>query len=150
MSNFSFCHNVSDCLRFFYFLTKYVQSRLLHNCRMRERVNPIIMFPSYILNGDQSLKDNSFPHTLHMKSSWLKRITFLYTKPMKVYYNWKIFEEFIHYNLSICHKVFQRSSVAEVSKNVCMCERIKQLNYMHLDITYSNIHFKTLSFQATA
>ena len=41
-SNFSFCHNVfhfqsqviHSILEIFYFLTKYVQSRLLQNCRM--------------------------------------------------------------------------------------------------------------------
>ena len=46
-SNFSFCHNVfhfqsqviHSIIEIFYFLTKYVQSRLLQNCRMRERVN---------------------------------------------------------------------------------------------------------------
>ena len=47
--NFSFCHNVfhfqsqviHSIIEIFHFLTKYVQSRLLHNCRMRERVNVI-------------------------------------------------------------------------------------------------------------
>ena len=45
-SNFSFCHNVfhfqsqviHSIIETFYFLTKHVQSRLLQNCCMRERV----------------------------------------------------------------------------------------------------------------
>ena len=45
-SNFSFCHNVFHCqsqviysiIEIFYFLTKNVQSCLLQNCRMREKV----------------------------------------------------------------------------------------------------------------
>ena len=38
--NFSFCHKViHSIMEIFYVLTKYVQSRLLQNCRMRERVN---------------------------------------------------------------------------------------------------------------
>ena len=45
-SNFSFCHNVfhfysqvvHSIIEIFFFLTKYVQSRLLQNCWMREKV----------------------------------------------------------------------------------------------------------------
>ena len=45
-SNFSFCHNVfhfqsqviHSIIEIFYLLTKYVQSRLLQNCHIRERV----------------------------------------------------------------------------------------------------------------
>ena len=41
----TFCHRLSIQLwRFFYFLTKYVQSRLLQNCRMREKVKILNMF----------------------------------------------------------------------------------------------------------
>ena len=46
MGNFSFCHNVLNCIQWLHiyfkifsiFLSKYFLSRLLQNCCMRERV----------------------------------------------------------------------------------------------------------------
>ena len=57
--NFSFCHNVFHFLSYvihsimeiFYFLSKYVQSRLLQNCSMRERLThncPLCTYQSFM------------------------------------------------------------------------------------------------------
>ena len=54
---------IHSIIEIFYFLTKYVQSRLLRNCRMRERVKPFphmtnlqqTTFETYIQKREKSL-----------------------------------------------------------------------------------------------
>ena len=52
-----------EITRYFYFISKlkYVQSRLLQNCCMRERITPFF--------GTQGLKDNQILFDLSMKTT---------------------------------------------------------------------------------